>query len=121
VAKFGEVEISDPLWRVPAVFPTGDGGLEVATFTEFAGQDRNKHEVSTEIYTVLKGKLLMYINDEGPYELDATDEVVILPGTIHEVVQTKCRSIGDLKSIGDLNAVFPSLADPGMMGRGVMQ
>lgn len=92
MSKFGEVEINDPLWRVPAVLPTGLGGLEVATFTEFAGQDRHKHGVSTEIYTVLKGTMLIYINDEGPHELNAMDEVIIFPGTIHEVVQKKRRA-----------------------------
>jgi len=89
--QFGEVEINDTLWKVPAVLPTSNGGLEVATFTEFAGQDRHKHGVSIEIYTVLDGKLLMYINDEGPYELDKLDEVVIFPGTVHEVIQKKRR------------------------------
>lgn len=87
--QFGEVEINNPFWKVPAVLPTGNGGLEVATFTEFAAQDRHKHALSTEIYTVLKGRLRMYINDEGPYELDAMEEVVILPGTVHEVIQEK--------------------------------
>ncbi|HEY3383150.1 MAG TPA: hypothetical protein VGK32_15370 [Vicinamibacterales bacterium] len=91
--EFGEVEVTRPQWTVPAVLPTGDGGLEVATFTEFAGQDRHKHLRSTEIYTVLRGRLSIYIDDE-PHVLDALDEVVILPGTVHEVVQDKRRSRG---------------------------
>lgn len=89
--ELGETVLADPLWRAPAVLPTGEGGLEVATFTEFTGQDRHKHRLSTEIYTVLKGTMLIYINDAGPYELKAMDEVVILPGTVHEIVQGKRR------------------------------
>jgi len=89
--QFGEVPIENPIWKVPAVLGTGDGGLEIATFTEFAGQDRHKHGVSTEIYTVLKGTMLMYINDQGPYEVHEMEEVVIFPGTVHEVVQQKVR------------------------------
>jgi hypothetical protein len=31
----------------------------------------------------------IFINDEGPFVLNALDEVVVLPGTIHEVIQKK--------------------------------
>jgi len=86
---FGEELINNPIWRVPKILPTGDGGIEIATFTEFANQDRHKHLQGTEIYTVLKGQLKIYINDEGPLILNELDEVVILPGTVHEVVQNK--------------------------------
>jgi len=84
---FGEELIDNPIWRVPKILPTGDGGIEIATFTEFANQDRHKHLRGTEIYTVLKGKLKIYINDEGPFILNELDEIVILPNTIHEVIQ----------------------------------
>ena len=85
--KFGEKEICDHVWLVPYVLPTGEGGIEVATFTEFAGQDRHKHETGLEIYTVLKGTLEIYINDAGPFLVHEMEEVVILPGTVHEVVE----------------------------------
>jgi hypothetical protein len=42
--QFGEVEMADPQWRVPAVLPTGDGGFEIATLTESTGQDRYRHQ-----------------------------------------------------------------------------
>lgn len=89
--EFGEREIEDPRWNPPAILPTGDGGLEIATFTEFASQDRHKHESAIEIYTVLAGDMQMYIDDAGPHALQAGDEVVILPGTVHQVVQSKPR------------------------------
>ena len=87
--KFGEIEIEDPKWNVRAVLPTGDGGFEVATFSEYAGQDRHKHGQGTEIYTVLKGTLQIRINEDDPLTLETGDEIVILPGTVHEIVQQK--------------------------------
>jgi hypothetical protein len=83
----GEELIDNPLWSAPKILPTGDGGIEVGTFTEFARQDRHKHVKGTEIYTVLKGTLEIFINDEGPCILHELDEVVILPNTVHEIVQ----------------------------------
>ncbi len=90
--KFGEHEIDNPHWTPPAILPTGDGGFEITTFTEFAAQDRHKHESALEIYTVLEGRMEIYIDDLGPHVLGPGDEVVILPGTIHEVIQTKRRA-----------------------------
>jgi mannose-6-phosphate isomerase-like protein (cupin superfamily) len=87
--KFGEAHIREPLWKAPSVIPTGKGGLELATFTEYSCQDRHKHQRGIEIYTVLKGIMKIYINDTGPHLLHAGDEIVILPGTIHEVIQQK--------------------------------
>ncbi|MCX5643344.1 MAG: hypothetical protein NTZ17_01470 [Phycisphaerae bacterium] len=87
VPQFGEKEICDPLWHVPYVLPTGEGGVEIATFTEFAGQDRHKHETGLETYTVLKGTMEIYINDAGPYPVHEMEEIVILPCTVHEVVE----------------------------------
>jgi quercetin dioxygenase-like cupin family protein len=86
----GEFAISEPVWQVPAIYPTGGGGLEVSTFTEFSGQDRHMHRKGIEIYTVLKGTLQIYINDQL-LKLHTMDEVVILPNAIHEVVQTQHR------------------------------
>ena len=100
--QFGEQQIAHPVWKVPYVFPTGHGGIEVATFTEYASQDRHKHLKGTEIYTVLKGTLEIYINDEGPYILNELDEVVIFPGTIHEVVQQCRESRKNYQNFGSL-------------------
>ncbi|ABM03496.1 hypothetical protein Ping_1710 [Psychromonas ingrahamii 37] len=86
---FGEELITESLWKAPSVLPTGKGGLELATFTEYSAQDRHKHQRGIEIYTVLKGIMQIYINDTGPHLLHAGDEIVILPGTIHEVIQQK--------------------------------
>ena len=87
--KFGEELITDPVWTAPRVFPTGDGGIEIATFTEFSGQDRHMHEKGTEIYTVLRGELEIYVNDTLLNPLRTGDEIVVPPGTVHEVVQPK--------------------------------
>ena len=87
--KFGEELITDPLWKAPSVFPTGNGGLEIATFTEYSDQDRHKHKSGIEIYTVLKDIMKIFINDNGPHSLHVGDEIVILPRTIHEVIQQK--------------------------------
>ncbi len=90
--EFGEHAASSPDWAVPAVLPTGAGGFEIATFTEFSAQDRHRHEHAVEIYTVLEGCMEIYIDDAGPYTLAAGDEIVILPGTVHEIVQRKRRA-----------------------------
>jgi len=88
-----EQPLTDPEWRAEAregrtpVVETGRGGLEIATCTGMAAQDRHKHLSSTEAYTVLEGSLCIYLDDEGPFELGAGDEVVILPGTVHEIVR----------------------------------
>ena len=68
------------------------GGFEIASFTEFSAQDRHKHDRAVEIYTVLEGRMEMYIDDAGPYLFGSGDEVVILPGTVHEIVQKKRRA-----------------------------
>jgi len=78
----------DPEDGLTPVLETGEGGIEIATFTEDAVQDRHKHLVSTEIYIVLRGTLKMLINDGEPVELSAGDEVIVLPGTIHEILRT---------------------------------
>lgn len=98
----GETLIDDPVWRAPQLLPTGTGGIEVGTFTEFTHQDRHKHIKGTEIYTVLKGTLELFINDEGPYVLHESDEVVILPDTVHEIVQ---KNTGTRKNNEDFEVV----------------
>lgn len=93
-----ERPISDSEWTfepeggLTPVLETGAGGLEIATCTEEANQDRHRHLVSTEIYTVLKGTLRIFIDDAGPIELAAGDEIVILPGTVHQVIQEPPRA-----------------------------
>jgi len=81
----GEALIDKEEWRAPAIYPTGDGGIEISTFTEFSCQDRHRHERGTEIYTVLRGQLQLYINDGEIQTLKEGDEIVILPGTVHQV------------------------------------
>lgn len=69
------------------VFETGPGGIEISTFTHEAGQDCHKHLIATEIYTVLEGRMRMRIDEtDPPLTLEAGDEVVILPDTVHEVL-----------------------------------
>lgn len=89
LSRLGEREISNPVWEVPYILPTGPGGFEIATFTEYSRQDRHKHLQGTEIYTVLKGPLDIYIDDKGPVRVNALDQILLVPGTIHEVVQNK--------------------------------
>ena len=87
--EYGEELITSPVWKAPQVFPTGDGGIEIATFTEFTGQDRHMHQKGTEIYTVLRGRLEIYINDTLLSPLVAGDEIVIPPGAVHQIVEPK--------------------------------
>lgn len=68
-----------------AVVATGRGGLEVATFTEAAGQVYHKHLLATEIYIVLEGTLCMRMEGKE-LRLQAGDEVVVFPNTAHEIV-----------------------------------
>jgi quercetin dioxygenase-like cupin family protein len=88
-----EFPIQNPLWHFgptdgkTPVLGTGFGGVEIATFTHEAGQDRHKHLIGTEIYTVLEGKMSIRAEDQDPdIELEAGDEIVISPNTIHEVI-----------------------------------
>ncbi len=89
-----ERPIEDPEWKYEPpppnghtpVLETGYGGVEIATFTEKAGQDRHKHLVSMEIYTVLEGTMTIRIEDRHDVVLQAGDEIVVLPSTVHEVL-----------------------------------
>lgn len=90
-----ERPIDDPEWKPEPpppdghtpVLETGYGGVEIATFTEQAGQDRHKHLASMEIYTVLEGRMTIKIGEKDRVVLQAGDEIVVLPGTIHEVIE----------------------------------
>lgn len=67
------------------VLEVGQGGIEVTIFNEKTEQDRHKHLIATEIYTILKGTMKMKI-DGKELELSANDELVVLPGTIQEII-----------------------------------
>jgi len=93
IYKKTEIHISDPEWTPGSetdptpVFETGIGGIEIATFTNKAGQDCHKHRIATEIYTVLEGTMQMRINEKDPpISLKAGDEIIVLPNTVHEVL-----------------------------------
>ncbi len=100
-----EVAAGDPQWRsaIPPrktpVVETGAGGVEAATFSQTARQDRHKHKRSTEFYTVLAGVMHVRLNDDKAHTLRAGDELVVFPGTIHEILSkgeflTRVHSIG---------------------------
>jgi quercetin dioxygenase-like cupin family protein len=99
IEAFGEHAILEPAWRPAAVLPTGTGGFEIATFSEHSAQDRHKHLMGAEIYSVIRGELAIYIDDEGPYVLRAGDEVVILPGTVHEAAPRSSRLLVRVHSL----------------------
>ncbi len=87
-----EKAIRNPEWkpapktRKTPVLETGLGGIELATFTHEAFQDCHMHILATEIYIVLEGKMKMRLNDRQNVLLCAGDELIILPGTVHEVL-----------------------------------
>ena len=59
-------------------------GVESATFTQLAKQTRHCHEIGTEIYLLLQGK--MTIEVEGiEYHMTEGDMIVVNPGSFHEV------------------------------------
>lgn len=89
-----ERPINDPEWKPEPpppeghtpVLETGYGGVEIATFTEKASQDRHKHFACMEIYTVLEGTITIRIGDKQDIVLQTGDEIVVLPGVVHEVL-----------------------------------
>lgn len=90
-----EQPISKPVWTAATcesektpVLETGVGGIEIATFSEKAGQDRHMHRLSTEIYTLLRGTMTIEV-DGDRYVLSEGDEVVVLPGAVHEVLPSE--------------------------------
>ena len=83
----------DPEWKPSStpeektpVIPTGKGGIEISTFNENADQDCHKHLKGTEIYSVIEGSMKIRLNESEIVTLKAGDDVVVLPGTIHEVL-----------------------------------
>jgi quercetin dioxygenase-like cupin family protein len=94
----------DPEWKPGSpqdktpVVETGYGGVEVATFTDEAGQDCHKHLIGTEIYTVLEGKMTIRLA-EAELELEQGDEVIVFPDTPHEVLAKGTRFLARVHSI----------------------
>jgi mannose-6-phosphate isomerase-like protein (cupin superfamily) len=91
------------VWKVDyqrknPVFETGDGGIEVTTFTEKTEQDKHKHLIATEMYTVLEGKMKIKIN-EKEIEVSEKDEVIILPGTVQEILPEGCKFVTRGRSV----------------------
>lgn len=81
-------ELTNPEWQPnrPSPICTKVPGLEIATFNEQTVQDSHKHEDAAEIYTVLSGEMHIKVDDET-IALKAGDEVVVMPGTCHEVMR----------------------------------
>lgn len=82
---------SDYAGKAP-ILEVGFGGTEVATFTQKAKQDRHKHLEATEFYTVLEGKMKIKI-DGKEITLKEKDEVIIFPGTVHEIISNECEFV----------------------------
>jgi quercetin dioxygenase-like cupin family protein len=86
-----EHHASEPEWEpgprdgTTPVVETGRGGMEISTFTHEAAQDCHKHLLGTEIYTVLEGSMAIRVDDRE-IVLEEGDEVVVFPGTPHEVL-----------------------------------
>ena len=99
-----ELHIQESGWHAGSknekspVIETGFGGIEVATFTHEAGQDRHKHLIGTEIYTVLEGTMTIRIEDQDIC-LEAGDEVIVLPNTVHEVLDKGTNFLTRVHSI----------------------
>jgi mannose-6-phosphate isomerase-like protein (cupin superfamily) len=66
--------------------------IELAVFTEQNAQDRHFHKVASEFYTVLKGEMVIEVEDHS-YLLSAGDTIVINPGTVHQIKPEGCEFI----------------------------
>ena len=53
------------------VVETDYGGIEIATFTEKANQERHKHLISIEMYTVIEGSMTIRIEDNSDVVLQS--------------------------------------------------
>lgn len=99
-----EYHAKSPEWKPrpedekTAVVETGYGGIEVATFSEKAYQNRHKHLISTETYTVLKGSMDIRFEEEI-ITLEVGDEIIIFPNTVHEVLNYKSMFLTRLHSM----------------------
>jgi quercetin dioxygenase-like cupin family protein len=91
--------IPGPETRKTPVVVTGIGGTEVATFTHEAGQDCHKHLIGTEAYTVLDGTMRVRLDESVIVELSAGDEIIVFPGTVHEVLPEDTQFLTRVHSI----------------------
>jgi quercetin dioxygenase-like cupin family protein len=66
--------------------------IELATFTEQNAQDRHYHQLATEVYTVLKGVMMIEVEAQL-YTLTAGDTIVINPGSVHQIKVQGCEFI----------------------------
>lgn len=64
--------------------------IELAVFTEQNAQDRHHHKIASEFYTVLKGEMVIEVEDHS-YTLSAGDTIVINPGTVHQIKPQGCE------------------------------
>ena len=64
--------------------------IELALFTEQNAQDKHHHKVASEFYTVLKGVMVIEVDDQS-YTLSAGDTIVINPGTVHQIKPQGCK------------------------------
>ncbi len=100
-----ERPIRSPQWRLGGkrspVLEVGCGGVEVATFTHNSKQDCHKHLICTEIYTVLEGEMIIRLNQRKnqTLTLEQGDELVVLPGTPHEVCRDTTEFLTRVHSI----------------------
>ena len=67
------------------IVESGAKRFEVSTFNQLTKQYRHYHKEATEIYTVLEGQMTIWVKDDIIC-LDQGDEIIILPGTWHEVL-----------------------------------
>jgi mannose-6-phosphate isomerase-like protein (cupin superfamily) len=84
-----EREATEIEWRPPAVESKCDVLLmhdtEVSIFNQDASLDRHYHKFATEIYTLLKGRMQVEVEDQI-WELEAGDTMIVTPGTVHRPI-----------------------------------
>ena len=61
-------------------------GVELAVFTQLAGQDRHYHRAAVEVYTCLRGEMSVYVAGQI-YPLVQGDTIIVNPWAVHEVLQ----------------------------------
>ena len=82
---------------------------EVAIFNNFASQDRHYHKLGTEIYIVIEGKMSIEIEDKV-YTLQASDMVVVLPYSKHQVLNERSEFISRVICVNCLGSKDKYLA-----------
>jgi quercetin dioxygenase-like cupin family protein len=105
-----------PFWQVESdskapTLETGCGGLEISTFNEKTEHSRHVHNIGTDIYIQLEGRLTVRLDDREEVTLEPGDELSVLPGTVHEVLKSSvpfltrvhcvnCHGLNDLLVVG---------------------